>query len=145
MSPAPWIIAFTGASGIRYGRRLVDAIPDEQPLEVVCSESAFRVMQDEEGLELSPARLSAELLIGRSRPNLRCHNNRNIGASIASGSQPAAGMVIVPCSMKTLAAVAHGYSDDLIHRAADVTLKEGRRLIIVPRETPLSAIHLENM
>ncbi len=77
--------------------------------------------------------------------NVRFHSNRNIGASIASGSYLTAGMVILPCSMKTLAGVAHGYSDNLLQRAADVTLKEGRRLIMVPRETPFSEIHLENM
>lgn len=145
MNTAPWIIAFTGASGVCYGRRLIDAIPDDQPLDIVISESAYRVMQDEEGLELSSGRVSTELLIGRARPNVRFHNNKNIGSTLASGSQRFAGMVVVPCSMKSLAAIAHGYSDDLVHRAADVTLKEGRKLILVPRETPLSVIHLENM
>ena len=148
MPLSPWIIAFTGASGICYGRellRVIDAAHPEQPLEVFVSDSAYRVMQDEEGLEISPSRISAQLLIGKPAPQIRFHNNKNIGSAFASGSQRTQGMVIVPCSMKSLAAVAHGYSDDLIHRAADVTMKEQRKLIIVPRETPLSPIHLENM
>ncbi len=144
----PWIIAFTGASGICYGRSLLSELSKlhpELPLEVLVSDSAFRVMQDEEGLELSPSRISPETFLGQAAPQIRFHNTKNIGSALASGSFPTSGMVIVPCSMKTLAAVAHGYSDNLIHRAADVTIKEQRRLILVPRETPLSPIHLENM
>ncbi len=148
MKELPWIVALTGASGICYGRRLLEVLATTcpgLPLEVVISDSAFRVMKDEENLELSPARVSAEELFGTAAPQVRFHNNKNIGAGIASGSYPVRGMVVIPCSMKSLAAIAHGYSDDLIHRAADVTLKEQRPLLIVPRETPLSSIHLENM
>ncbi len=150
-----WIIGITGASGTIYARRLVRALIEHVPdvrLEVVVSAAAMRVMYEEDGLAVSPQRLPEILLGGvfaesseRCNDRLAVHDNRNIGASIASGSYPASGMVIVPCSMKTLAAVAHGYGDTLIARAADVTLKERRPLVVVPRETPLSELHLRNM
>ena len=143
-----WIIAISGASGSIYGRRLIEAILELSPthqVEVIVSEAALRVMREEENRAVSIGKLSAEQLIGKADERIIVHSNRNIGASIASGSYPVEGMAICPCSMNTLAAVAHGISENLIQRAADVTLKEGRRLILVPRETPLSAIHLENM
>jgi 4-hydroxy-3-polyprenylbenzoate decarboxylase len=154
-----WIIGITGASGTIYARKLLRALVEHVPglrLDVVVSQAALRVMHDEDGLTASIRSLTPELLVGfpteaievfsgqEERP-LVVHNNRNIGASIASGSYPTEGMVIVPCSMKTLAAVACGYGENLIARAADVVIKEQRKLILVPRETPLSAIHLENM
>jgi len=86
-----------------------------------------------------------EALLGVTSPMVTFHNQKNIGASIASGSYQTEGMVIIPCSMNTLASVAYGLSDTLLRRAADVTIKERRKLIVVPRETPLSAVHLENM
>lgn len=148
MQTRPWIIAITGASGTIYARRLLrvllEAVPDIR-LEVVFSEGALRVMNEEEGLIASVGRISLPDLIGISSDRVTVHSNRNIGATIASGSYLTQGMVIVPCSMKTLAAVAHGYSDNLVQRAADVILKERRRLVLVPRESPLSEIHLENM
>jgi 4-hydroxy-3-polyprenylbenzoate decarboxylase len=154
-----WIIGITGASGTIYARRLIGAVVEHLPeveLDVVVSGAAMRVLAEEEGLVAARGRLTAELLAGsaspavsvyRDRPPyaLTLHEHRDIGASIASGSYPARGMVIAPCSMKTLAAVAHGYADNLISRAADVTIKERRPLILVPRETPLSVIHLQNM
>lgn len=144
----PWVVGITGASGTIYARRLLLALLEIQPqcaIELVVSDAALRVLREEEEISTAVNSTTVERLLGRSAPNIRLHNNRDIGASIASGSYPVAGMVIAPCSMTTLAAVATGYSQTLIHRAADVTLKEGRRLVIVPRETPLSAIHLENM
>lgn len=144
----PWIIALTGASGTVYGRRLLATLAEkfpEQQLEVVISDAALRVLREEEGLTLSHGKELLSELIGSTSARITLNNNKNIGARIASGSFRTSGMVIVPCSMKTLAAVASGYSDSLVHRAADVTLKERRRLIIVPREAPLSEIHLENM
>jgi 4-hydroxy-3-polyprenylbenzoate decarboxylase len=154
-----WIIGITGASGTVYARRLLQALVEHVPgvrLDVVVSQAALRVMHDEAGLATSIRRLTPELLVGfptdaievysdEREPSVTVHNNRNIGASIASGSYPTDGMVIVPCSMKTLAAVACGYGENLIARAADVVIKERRNLILVPRETPFSAIHLENM
>lgn len=159
MAEQRWIIGITGASGTVYARRLVRALVEHVPdvhLDVIVSRAALRVMHDEEGLVLPQGRLTAESLIGfstesvsihreRLAERVTLHSNRNIGADVASGSQPTRGMVIVPCSMKTLAAVAHGYAANLIVRAADVVLKERRPLVLVPRETPLSAIHLRNM
>ncbi len=149
----PWIIALTGASGTCYARRLIELLLVHRPdmrLEVVASEAALRVMREEEGLEASVGRLGLDRLLGRECPadwhaRVTIHSNRNIGASIASGSYRTAGMVVVPCSMRTLAAISNGIAENLIQRAADVVLKEKRPLVIVPRETPLSVIHLENM
>ena len=143
-----WVIAITGASGTSYGRRLVQVLSESNPnikIDLVISESALRVLREEENLRIAPHSVDLEQLIGSTSAQVTLHNNRDIGASIASGSYPAAGMVIVPCSMSTLAAVATGLAQNVVHRAADVALKEGRPLILVPRETPLSVIHLENM
>lgn len=142
----PWIVALTGASGIRYGLRLLEVLVElEREVHVLVSEAALRVMREEEGRAVSGGRLSAETLLGFESSKLTFHNMRDIGAPIASGSCRVSGMVVVPCSMNTLGAIANGVEQNLIHRAADVTLKEGRPLVIVPRETPLSLIHLENL
>lgn len=148
----PWIVAITGASGTCYARKLIELLLNNFPeikLEIIFSEAGLRVLREEDRINISLNKNPLKELIGSSHllPNQKVtiHNNRDIGASIASGSYLCAGMVIVPCSMKTLAALAHGYSENLIQRAADVILKEKRKLIIVPRETPLSEIHLENM
>lgn len=141
-----WVFAATGASGMRYGIRLLEALSAKVgEVHAVFSESALRVLQEEENIKISQSILSTKNLFGREAKNVYFHNPKDIGASIASGSSLFQGMVICPCSMNTLAAVAHGMCSSLIHRAADVTIKEGRKLVIVPRETPLSAIHLENM
>ena len=143
-----WIVAMTGASGTVYGRRLIAVLAEyfpEVPLDLILSEAAFRVMREEEGIKLSSRAPSAVSLIGREAQNIKFHGNENIGATIASGSHRVQGMVVAPCSMATLSAISSGYSHNLIHRAADVCLKEGRKLILLPRETPLSTIHLENM
>lgn len=144
----PWVIGISGASGMPYAQRLLGVIQQEFPalqLEVVLSDSALRVLHEEAGIATSTKRISAELLCGINARSIRFHDNKDIGASIASGSYRTAGMVVVPCSMNSIAAIANGLADSLLLRAADVTMKEGRRLILVPRETPLSTIHLENM
>lgn len=159
MAENRWIIAITGASGVVYARRLLRALVervDDIRLDVIVSPAGLRVLRDEEGLAVLPPHLTAESLVGiptdavtvycdEPPSRMTMHDCQDLGASVASGSYPTQGMVIVPCSMKTLAAVAHGYAENLIARAADVVLKERRRLILVPRETPVSAIHLHNM
>jgi 4-hydroxy-3-polyprenylbenzoate decarboxylase len=141
-----WVVGVTGASGVRYACRLLSVLPSlVDEVHVVFSEAALRVLHDEEGVALNTASLSLEKLCATSADNVTFYNCRDIGARIASGSMRTSGMVIIPCSMSTLGALAHGIPTHLVHRAADVTMKEGRPLLIVPRETPLSPIHLENM
>lgn len=145
-SRSVWVVGVTGGSGVRYAVRLLQVLPgliDE--VHAVFSDAALRVLNDEEGIAVSSASLSLEKLCGISADNITFYNCRDIGARIASGSMLTSGMVVIPCSMATLGALAHGIPNHLVHRAADVTMKEGRSLIVVPRETPLSAIHIENM
>lgn len=141
-----WIVGVTGASGVRYGLRLVEILAAEiDEVHVVFSEAALRVLHDEENIKVSSASLPEVFNLQDAKARMIFHNCRDIGASIASGSLITEGMVIIPCSMATLGALAHGVAQNLLHRAAEVVLKEGRRLILVPRETPLSTIHLSNM
>lgn len=141
-----YIIGVTGASGVRYALRLMEVLSGMgHQLYVVVSDAGLRVMAEEEGMKFSSQALSEEALLQSSTGNLKFYNSKNIGAPIASGSMRFDGMVIVPCSMNTLAGLASGIASNLILRAADVTLKEGRKLIVVPRETPLSKTHLRNM
>lgn len=133
----PYIVAITGASGVIYGVRLLETLAEQKiPVELVISDTAKIVMKEEIGGEVRLPEISHLF---------RVHDFHDFTAPIASGSYPAEGMVIAPCSMGTLGAIASGLSQNLIHRAADCTIKEGRKLILVPREMPLSAIHLENM
>lgn len=137
----PYIVAVTGASGVVYGLRLLEVLADQKiPVELVVSDAAKIVMKEE--LEGRTPFSAKEM---GSDPLIHLHGFHDFTAPIASGSYPTEGMVIIPCSMGTLGAIASGLSQNLIHRAADCTIKEGRKLILVPRETPLSAIHLENM
>ena len=131
------IVAITGASGAIYGVRLLEALRQASgwSTDLVLSPSALVTLTQ----ELDLARADVEALA------TRVHNVRDIGASIASGSAPGEGMVIAPCSMRTLAAIAHGLGDNLVTRAADVVLKERRRLVLLARETPLNLAHLRNM
>jgi 4-hydroxy-3-polyprenylbenzoate decarboxylase len=144
------VVAVTGASGAIYAVRTIAALLELGcDLEIVVSEYGRRLLTDELGAEARVDRLQA-LLAERygsavSAGSFVLHSNRDLGAPLASGSHSCAGMVIVPCSMKTLAGVAHGLSHNLIERAADVMLKEKRRLVIVPRETPMSLPDLRNM
>lgn len=144
----PWIVGITGASGSVYGVKLCGAILEAGwDVHLVVTEAGWRVLKDELGWETGASRREGFLQqqFGGFPARLLYHSVRDIGAAVASGSFRTAGMVVVPCSMGTLSAIARGASDNLLERAADVILKEGRPLLLVPRETPLHAIHLENM
>ncbi len=143
-------VGITGASGALYAVRTVAALLEHAcHVDAVISDFGRRLLRDELGpdaaAEALPAYLRATYGDGVDRGTLVVHSNRDMGATIASGSYHCDGMVIVPCSMKTLAGVAHGLSRNLIERAADVMLKERRRLVIVPRETPMSLPQLRNL
>ncbi len=135
--PRRIIVAISGASGAVYGARLLQVLQAMPGIELhlVVSDAGWRNLQH----ELDMGRAAVEALAHQ------VHDVRNVGAAIASGSFQCAGMVIAPCSMRTLAAVAHGLSDNLLTRAADVVLKERRRLVMLVRESPLHLTHLRNM
>jgi flavin prenyltransferase len=143
-------MAVTGASGALYATRTLAALLARGVhVELVVSDYGRRLLRDELGEQASIEHL-APFLTEKYGVDVRAglltvHSNRDLGATIASGSHGCSGMVIVPCSMKTLAGVAHGLSRNLVERAADVMLKERRPLIIVPRETPMSLPQLKNM
>jgi 4-hydroxy-3-polyprenylbenzoate decarboxylase len=148
--PAIVAVAFTGASGMPYGLRLVEALlAAGTTVWLLYSQVAQIVARQEMDLELPsrPAEVEAALSgrFGAKPGQLRVFGREEWFAPLASGSNPPDAMVVCPCTMGTLAAIAAGLSQNLIERAADVAIKEGRRLVLVPRETPFSAIHLENM
>ena len=123
------VVAITGASGVAYGARLIQVLK-KQKIKTKCVVSG-----------------AAKLIIKHEGGKIpgECYDEGDIEAPLSSGSYRFDAVVVVPCSMKTLAAIANGYASNLITRCADVAIKEGRRLVVVPRETPLSSIHLENM
>ena len=125
------VVGITGASGIIYGRRIAEEIGKSAEVRLIISKTA-REIGRHEGVDLDGLRATS-------------YRNEDLGAIISSGSFRHDGMVIAPCSMKTLAGIAHGYAETLVTRAADVTLKERRRCILLLREMPLSRIHLQNM
>lgn len=130
------VVAITGASGVVYGKRLLEVLRNKSvETRLIISKAAEKVIEHE--LEITKNDL--EKLADHT------YDVGDLNAPVVSGSFRTDGMVIIPCSMKTLAGITHGYSDNLILRTADVTLKEKRKLIIVPRETPLNVIHLRNM
>lgn len=144
------VIAITGASGALYATRTLAALLAQGVhVEVIVSDYGRRLLRDELGEGAAVDRLQPYLVekygedvrVGR----VTMHSNRDLGATIASGSHRCTGMAVVPCSMKTLAGVAHGLSRNLVERAADVMLKERRPLVLVPRETPMSLMQLRNM
>ncbi len=136
------VLGITGASGAPYAKRLAELlVRSDVHLHVVVSAPGARILHDELGI----ARLTATALVGEEHPNITIYPHRDIGARIASGSFKTDAMVICPCSSHTLAAVAGGLGENLVTRAAMVTLKEARKLILVPREMPVSQIELANM
>lgn len=127
------LVAITGASGALYAQRLLDHLdPREHEVHVVMSNYAHAVVKEE-----LPGGL-------RLRDGVQSHGLKSMNAPFASGSNPVDAMVVIPCTMGTLGRIAHGFSEDVLLRAADVTLKERRKLILVPRETPLSLVHVKN-
>src|SRR5215212_9804075 len=144
-------VAVTGASGSIYAHRTLHHLAASGVVErvnLVMSQSALVVARVEMGAKIEPGDVRAvNEWVGLPRDSrlIQFHRLDNMAAKPSSGSHPQAGMCVVPCSMGTLGAIASGAGTNLIHRAADVTLKEGRRLVVVPRETPYNAIHLQNM
>ena len=142
-TPLPLVLALTGASGAPYGVRLLEILARNRiPVWLITSEHGMRLLQEECGIGSLDALRQAT---GGDWSSVVNYPDGDRGALPASGSRRTAGMVICPCSMGTLAAVAAGTSRSLVERAADVTLKEGRKLVLVTREAPLSVVHLRNM
>lgn len=136
MSRKKIVVGITGATGVIYGIKLLEGLKlSGLETHLILSNWGRRNIELETTYSLPEVTALADY----------CHPADNLASTLSSGSFLHSGMVIAPCSMKTLAALAHGYAENLLVRAADVTLKEGRRLILLPRETPLNAIHLENM
>jgi 4-hydroxy-3-polyprenylbenzoate decarboxylase len=141
-----WVVGICGASGARYGLRLLRAmVAARQEVALVVSAGGARVLQVEEGIEVDTERPDAEALAPGHGGLVTGHALRDVAAPFSSGTHPVAGMAVCPCSMGTLSRIAHGNSGNLLERAADVMLKERRRLVLVPRETPLSLVHLRSM
>jgi len=140
--------AVTGASGALCAQtlfRLLDADPRVARVHFVITPSGMRVLSDELKIPARDPRQIPNALTGTPAAKFEAHLNTDVGASIASGSHPVDAMVVLPCSVGTLGKIAGGLADDLVGRAADVCLKEGRKLVLCVRETPLNRIHLENM
>jgi len=129
------IVAITGASGVVYGKRLLEVLKENHEVHLIISKASEKLVE----YELETTKRQLEELANH------VYNEDDFSSPLASGSFITDTMIIIPCSMKTLAGIAHGYSENLILRAADVTLKENRKLILVPRETPLSSVHLRNL
>ncbi|HEY9749851.1 MAG TPA: flavin prenyltransferase UbiX [Allocoleopsis sp.] len=151
VSPRPLILGVSGASGLIYAvRALKFLLEADYAIELVASKATYMVWQAEQNIKMPPEpvqqeqfwRQQAGVLTGGK---LTCHPWGDVSANIASGSFRTLGMLVMPCSMSTVAKLAGGLSSDLLERAADVQLKEGRKLVVVPRETPLSLIHLRNL
>lgn len=150
MAEQPIAVALTGASGIAYGLRLIDCLLQaERQVQLLYSQAAQVVAAMELGLNLPASAEKAQQQLtehfNAAPGQLQVYGRQQWTAPVASGSNPPQALVVCPCTTGTLASIAHGISDDLIDRAADVMLKERRQLILVVRETPFSAIHLQNM
>lgn len=147
----PLILGITGASGLIYAvRALKHLLQADYAVELVASKAVYMVWQAEQNVRM-PAESTQQEQFWREQAGvetggkLTCHPWSDVGATIASGSFRTLGMLVIPCSMSTVGKLAGGLSSDLLERAADVQLKEGRKLVLVPRETPFSLIHLRNL
>jgi 4-hydroxy-3-polyprenylbenzoate decarboxylase len=139
----PWVFAITGASGAPYAVRLLEVLARGRvPLQLIVSKHGWRLLEVESGIAREADLRQAT---GSDWSSITVFEDADRGARPASGSSPSRGMVVCPCSMGAVAAIAHGTSRSLIERAADVALKERRKLLLVPRETPLSLVHLRNL
>lgn len=147
----PLILGISGASGLIYAVRAIKFLLEaDYEIELVASKSSYMVWQSEQNIRMPVEPVQQEQFWRQQAGveaggKLHCHPWGDVGANIASGSFRTLGMIVIPCSMSTVAKLAAGLSSDLLERAADVQLKEGRKLIIVPRETPFSLIHLRNL
>ncbi|HUC54692.1 MAG TPA: UbiX family flavin prenyltransferase [Candidatus Cybelea sp.] len=142
------IVGVTGASGALLAQKML-ALLEEDPrvahVHLVITEAGQRIFAEEMGVTSGDLKQLPSRILGHAVPKIEVLPNKDVGASIASGSYAVEAMVVIPCSMGTLAAVANGISDDLVSRAADVMLKEGRKLVLGVRDTPFNRVHLENM
>ena len=141
-------VGVTGASGALLAQKTLALLEEDARVTrifLVVTETGQRLFSEELGVTSGDLHQIAARLLGRTATKTEVLPNKDIGASIASGSNAADSMVVIPCSMGTLAAIANGMSDDLVARAADVMLKEGRKLVLCARDTPFNRIHLENM
>lgn len=145
-APRTLTVAITGASGSIFPKHLLERLERDDrvgTVNLILSDSGLRVMAEE--LEVSGRNEVVVKLLGRTSQKIRQQNNDDVGANVASGSYPTDAMIVLPCSMGTLARIATGTADQLIERAADVCLKERRPLVLCVRETPFNRIHLRNM
>lgn len=143
-----YVFALTGATGSVVGMRVLQEIVKISEVHLLISSQSFSIIRQEAGIDWyadTEEEVRDKVRESLSSENIYYYHEMDLAASVSSGSFRTDGMLIVPCSMKTLSGVASGYTENLIQRAADVTIKEGRRLVISPREMPFSAIHLENM
>jgi 4-hydroxy-3-polyprenylbenzoate decarboxylase len=143
-----YVLAITGATGPVIGARVLRELARKAEVHVILSALSFSILLDEAGIDWGGE--SKEVVQQRIRDfagseAVFYHDEKDLEAPVASGSFRTEGMAVVPCSMKSLSGIAHGYANNLVERAADVTIKEGRLLVLSPREMPFSAIHLENM
>ncbi len=150
MSEQRIVVGLAGASGTVYGTRLTEILVNTGwDVHLLVSQSTWKVMQAEAGIDgaspSTPLTKWLNVTEEQARDQIFTYNVRDIAAPMASGTFKSRGMIVMPCSMKTVAAIAHGYSDNLLTRCADCFLKEKRPLVVVPRETPLSLIHLRNL
>jgi 4-hydroxy-3-polyprenylbenzoate decarboxylase len=141
-------IGVTGASGAIFAQKMLSLLEDDARVarvHLVASETGQRLFAEELQISSGDLKQLPSRLLGRNSSKIETISNKDVGASIASGSYHVDSMIVVPCTMGALAAIANGMSDDLVRRAADVMLKEGRKLVLCVRDTPFSRIHLENM